>query len=310
MEPLQIVDAHHHLWDLERNYHPWLRDEPMIPFRYGDYSAIRRNYLPHDYLRDSENFDIVATVYVEAEWDPTDPVAETRWIHEIARHHRFPNAVVAQAWLDDDNAADLIGAQAQYPLVRGVRHKPRASKAPEQAVRGEPGSMDDLKWRDGFSVLQRHGLSFDLQTPWWHFDAAAELAGDFPATTIIVNHTGLPADRSEEGLKAWRSAMEMLARHDNLRLKISGLGVPGERWTAALNGSVVREAISIFGVDRCLFASNFPVDSVIATFDEIFNGFDAFTRAMSAEDRRKLFRDNALKTYRIELPDNPGIRSS
>lgn len=308
MEPLQIVDAHHHLWDLGRNYHPWLRDEPMIPFRYGDYSSIRRDYLPRDYLADSENFDIVATVYVEAEWDPTDPLGETRWIHEIARQHRFPNAVVAQAWLDHDNAGELIAAQAQYPLVRGVRHKPRASADPAQAVRGEPGSMDDLKWRDGFSVLQRHGLSFDLQTPWWHFDAAAELAGDFPATTIIINHTGLPADRSEEGLQAWRRALETLARHDNFRLKISGLGVPGERWTAALNGSVVREAISIFGVDRCLFGSNFPVDSVIATFDEIFNGFDAFTRAMSPEDRRKLFRDNALQTYRIELPDNPGIR--
>ncbi len=116
-----------------------------------------------------------------------------------------------------------------------------------------------------------------------------------------MNHTGLPADRSEAGLQAWREALQKLAKHSNVRLKISGLGVAGERWTAALNGSIVREAIAIFGVGRCMVGSNFPVDSVVATFDEIFDGFDAFTRAMSSDSRHRLFCANALETYRINL---------
>ncbi|MGH1360584.1 MAG: amidohydrolase family protein [Burkholderiaceae bacterium] len=301
MEPLQIVDAHHHFWDLDRNYHPWLRDEPMIPFRYGDYSRIRRNYLPPDYLADSARFKILASVYIEAEWDPTDPIGETRWIHEIARHSRYPNAVVAQAWLDREDVGEVLATQAGFPLVRGIRHKPQASLSPEHASRGAPGSMDDPKWRDGYRLLADHGFSFDLQTPWWHFAAAADLARDFPNTLIIVNHTGLPADRSEAGLQAWREALQKLAKHSNVRLKISGLGVAGERWTAALNGSIVREAIAIFGVGRCMVGSNFPVDSVVATFDEIFDGFDAFTRAMSSDSRHRLFCANALETYRINL---------
>ena len=71
---IPIVDAHHHFWDLDRNYHPWLCDEPPIPFRYGDYGAIRKNYLPEHYDRDTSAFHVVGSVYVETEWDPTDPV--------------------------------------------------------------------------------------------------------------------------------------------------------------------------------------------------------------------------------------------
>ena len=133
--------------------------------------------------------------------------------------------------------------------------------------------------------------------PWWHFDAASDLARDFPGTTIIVNHTGLPADRSPEGLAGWRSAMELLAAQANVMLKISGLGVPGHRWTEELQGPVVRDAIRIFGVERTMFASNFPVDSLVATFDEIYDSFLAITRDMPDAVRGKLFHDNAARIY-------------
>jgi predicted TIM-barrel fold metal-dependent hydrolase len=304
-----IIDAHHHIWDLGRNYHPWLCDEPMIPFRYGSYAAIRRNYLPADYRTDARGFDIRATVYVEAEWDPRDPVGETRWVHEIAAREGLPNAMVAQAWLDREDVAEVLAAQAGFPLVRSVRHKPRAAKSPREARRGEPGSMDDPRWRQGFALLERHGLHFDLQTPWWHFDAAAVLARDFPQTLLIVDHTGLPADRSPEGLAGWRRALEQLAREPNVRLKISGIGVPGVPWTAALNGAIVRDAIAIFGARRAMFASNFPVDKITATFDEIFDGFIAITAELDEADRRRLFQDTAAEVYRPVMGPTADARS-
>ena len=296
---LPIIDAHHHFWDLGLEAHPWLLDEPMIPFRYGDYSAIRRTYLPDDYRRDAARFNVVGTVYVEAEWNPADPLGETRWVHETAERFGLPSAMVAQAWLDRADAAEVLAGQASFPLVRSVRHKPKAAARREDARRGKPGSMDCPKWRAGYGLLARHGLHFDLQTPWWHFDAATELARDFPATTIIVNHTGLPADRSAEGLAGWRAALELLAREPNVALKISGLGVPGQRWTPELQGPVVRDAIRIFGVERTMFASNFPVDSLVATFEEIFGSFFAITRDMGEQAQRKLFHDNAAQIYRL-----------
>jgi predicted TIM-barrel fold metal-dependent hydrolase len=297
---LPIVDAHQHFWDLGRNYYPWLCDAEPIPFRYGDYSAIRRNYLPPDYRAAVGRHRVVATVHVEAEWDRASPVAETGWLENIRAEHGLPTVLVGHAALDQADAADVLAAQARSPLTRGIRHKPHASASAAEARRGAPGSMDDRRWRDGYALLERHGLSFDLQTPWWHMSAAAELARDFPRTRIVINHTGLPADRSAEGVAAWRRAMAVVAEEPNVTLKISGLGRPGLPWTAEANGPIIRDALAIFGIDRCLFASNFPVDSLVATFDGIVTGMKAAVADRSRADRRKFFRDNAVRIYRIE----------
>jgi predicted TIM-barrel fold metal-dependent hydrolase len=298
---LPIVDTHQHFWDLDRNYLPWLCDEPPIPFRYGDYSALKRNYMPADYRRDTAGFDIAATVFVETEWDPSDPVGETRWVHELAARERLPSAMVCQAWLDRDDIEELLAAQSAFPLVRGIRHKPRAARSLAEVSDYLPGSMTDAKWRRGFALLRPNGLSFDLQTPWWHFRQALDLAGAFPETQIIVNHTGLPGDRSDAGLAGWREAMALLARAPNVAIKISGLGVPGRLWTAAANRRIVLDAIELFGVDRAMFASNFPVDGLVAPFRTIFDGFFEITEGFSADERRKLFHDNAVRFYRIAL---------
>src|SRR5882724_11154733 len=175
IESLRIVDAHQHFWDLARNRHPWLVDEPMIPFRYGNYASLRRNYLPTDYLADAAAHRVVATVHVEAEWDPGDPVGETRWLAGLRGRTGLPTVAVAQARLDREDVGDILAAQAAFAFVRGIRHKPRAAASPDAAARGAAGSMDDKRWRDGYALLERHGLSFDLQTPWWHLAEAADL---------------------------------------------------------------------------------------------------------------------------------------
>jgi predicted TIM-barrel fold metal-dependent hydrolase len=299
LNALPIVDAHQHFWDLGRNYLPWLCDPTPIPFRYGDYGALRRNYLPADYFGDSARQNVVKTVHVETEWDPADPVGETRWLQEIIEASGFPHAIVAQARLDRDDVEAVLAGHAEYPQVRGIRHKPRAAKTPDRVERRVPGSMGDPKWRRGYRLLARHGLSFDLQTPWWHLTEAAELARDFPDTRIILNHTGLPSDRSEEGLAGWRRAMRVLAREPNVACKISGLGQPGRPWSVKSNRRVVLETIEIFGVERCMFASNFPVDRLIAHFDTIFDGFRTIVASLSAAEQAALFHDNAIRFYRL-----------
>ena len=299
MTELPIVDAHQHFWDLGRNYLPWLCDDEAIPFRYGDYRALRRNYLPDDYRRDAAGHDIVKTVYVETEWDPRDPVGETRWLQEIIAASGVPHAIVAGARLDDPEVDAVLAGHARFAQVRGIRHKPRAAPSAAEVEVGAPGSMDDPAWRRGYALLERHNLSFDLQTPWWHLPEAARLARDFPDTQIILNHTGLPADRSAAGLAGWREAMRTLAVEPNVAVKISGLGQPGKPWTVAANGPIVRDTLAIFGIDRCMFASNFPVDSLCAEFDTIFSGFKAIVADLSHADQRKLFHDNAARIYRL-----------
>jgi predicted TIM-barrel fold metal-dependent hydrolase len=294
----RIVDAHHHFWDLDRNHHPWLCDEPPIAFRYGDYRALRRNYLKADYLADAAGYEVQGTVYVETEWDPADPRGEMRYVAEMVAQTGLPTVAVAHTRLDTADAAALLEWQAAFPFVRSIRHKPRAHPAPGNAA---PGGMEDAAWRAGFARLAPLGLRFDLQTPWWHMHEAARLARDHPDTSIVINHAGLPADRSEAGLAGWRAAMGQVAACPNVCIKISGIGVPGRAWTAAANRAIVMTLIELFGVPRCMFASNFPVDGLCGGFDEIFAGFEAIVVDLRPDEQDALFRRNAIGHYAMGL---------
>ena len=218
-------------------------------------------------------------MYVEAEWDPSDPLGEMNFIAELRKPENFPTVAIAQAWLDRPDCPQILEGQAKHGFVRGIRHKPR------------PGMMDDAKWREGYARLAPLGLHFELQAPWSQLEEAARLAGDFPETTIVLNHTGLP---NVEQLGGWRGAMATLAARPNVALKISGLGnVQHKR-------DVVLAALELFGPGRAMFASNFPVDSLRHTFSEIFSEFDHITRGFPETQRRALFHDNAVRIYRME----------
>jgi predicted TIM-barrel fold metal-dependent hydrolase len=222
---------------------------------------------------------VVRGVYVEAEWDPRDPLGEMTFISKIREKSDFPTVAIAQAWLHREDCAAVLDAHAQRTFVRGIRHKPK------------PGMMDDANWRAGYARLATLGLHFELQAPWRQLEEAARLAGDFPDTMIILNHAGLPADGELEG---WHAAMAQLAAHSNVMVKISGLG------TVQRKREVVLTTIELFGVDRCMFASNFPVDGICHSFDAVYSSFDEITRGLSSIERHRLFHDNAEHIYRME----------
>ncbi len=286
--PFPIVDAHQHFWDLRVNYHPWLCDEPPSLHRYGECSALRRNYLPADYFSDARGFEVLKTVYVETEWDPRDPLGETAWVERLRRETGFPTVMVGQAWLERADVATVLEGQARFAFVRGVRQKPRR------------GQMRDARWRAGYARLARLGLRFDLQTAWTELADAAALCREFPDTQLVLNHAGLPADRSAAGIAGWKAALGALAACPNAALKISGIGERGTPWTAQRNREIVLSAIEIFGVARAMFASNFPVDSLCASFAEVYSGFREIVKDFPAAEQRRLFHDNALRIYAME----------
>jgi predicted TIM-barrel fold metal-dependent hydrolase len=220
-------------------------------------------------------------------------------MQSVAETYGFPHAHVAQAWMDADNVADILKAQSKIPIVKSVRHKPRAAASPDRVVIGAPGSMGDPDWRRGYAMLEKYGFHFDLQTPWWHLNEAADLAGDFPNTLMILNHTGLPADRSESGLSGWRKAMKTFAELPNVAVKISGLGLCGKTWRIEDNQSIIRDTINIFGIDRCMYASNFPVDGVVANYNTIITGYKKAVADLTMSDQSKFFHDNTVKIYGI-----------
>lgn len=292
---LRLIDAHHHFWDPEAHYYPWLNDAGHPPHRYGDHSSLRRPYLPQDYRRDTEGFDLVGSVYVEAEWDPRDPVGEMRYVASLRTQGGLPSVAIGQAWLHQPDAAATLEQLAAFDFVRGVRQKPRANPAPG----GPPGGMTDAAWLQGYARLRGLGLHYELQTPWWHLHEAAQVARAFPDTRIVINHAGMPSDRGEAGLQAWRAALAGMAACPNVAIKISGIGEAGGRWRLDANRRVVLDVIELFGVDRCMFGSNYPVDGLCASFRTIFEGFAAMVGDFSAGDRECLFVENARRIYTI-----------
>jgi predicted TIM-barrel fold metal-dependent hydrolase len=296
-----LIDAHHHLWDLSMARHPWLGDHPETGFFMGDYSALKRNYLPADYLKDACAHNVLATVHCEAEWDRDDQVGETQWISAVSAGHGFPNAIVAHAWFHTPNAAEILERQAGFALVRGIRSKPVTVSSPSEKRTGGPGTMRDDNWLAGLSRLERYGLSYDLRVPWWHLEEAAQVAAQFPAIPMVLNHTGFPWDRSPEGLKAWRAAMEIIARQPNMHLKVSEFGLRDQPWDYDSNRAIVRDALAIFGVERCIFATNFPVAGLRVRYDTLVRSVARMVGDLAAAEREALFWRNAARFYRIAV---------
>jgi predicted TIM-barrel fold metal-dependent hydrolase len=293
-----VVDAHHHFWDPTINDHPWLRPEVLIPFRYGDYSSIKRPYLPDDYRRDAVGHNVVQTVYVETEWNPDDPVGEVRYASSLAKRFGWPNAIVAQAWLNRADWADVLKAYADFPLVKSVRHKPGGPTSPAEVGHSKT-LMSDPVWRRGYALLGRAGLNFDLQTPWWNLPEAVELARDFPGTTIVINHTALPAQRDPENLAAWRKAMAQLAQCPNVAVKVSGISMPGQPWLSESTAWIVKTVVELFGAERSAYGSNFPVDSVCSSYDEILGGFKTILQDLPPAEQAAFFAETARRVYRL-----------
>ncbi len=302
-DEIPIIDAHHHFWDLSLDAQAWLCRPPWIAFRYGDYASIRRNFLPSHYKRVSADHKVVATVTMEAEWDPALLLEETRWteaLHQI--EPSFPAAHVARTLLHMPAALDEIAAHAAFPFVRGLRHKPTAAAAPDRIEAGALGSMSCAQWRRGYAGLAPNALHFELQAPWWHVDELLDLIAAYPETPVVIVHAFMPADRSPEAMAGWRAALKRAASAPQVSMKISGFGLRGVGWPYDAQRPIVRDVIDAFGVDRCLFASNFPVDGLTGSFDTLYSGYKAATADLSLPDRIKLFHDNAVRIYRLDIP--------
>lgn len=215
---------------------------------------------------------------------------ETAWLHEIHQAHGMPNAVVAHAWLHDDRLEERLLAHKKFPLVRGIRSKP---------VGKGPGSLDDPAWRRGMKLLAKHDLSWDLRVPWRQLSEAAAALGDVPELRVVLNHTGLPWDRSDEGLKLWRTGMKALAANPNVYCKISELGLKNAAWTVDGNRRVVLDAVEIFGPGRCMFGSNFPVASLRISYRAQITGLLRILSSLSTSDLEHIFCHTARRFYRL-----------
>ena len=302
MDNIKIVDAHHHLWDLNNadTKYSWLMVTEGEAF-FGDYAAIRKSYLIEDYLEDAKNQNIIKSVHVQAEHDDDKPVNETAWLQNLADTHSFnlPNAIVAFADFSKKNVSEILDAHQEYKNTRGIRQilsynedEPKYSHATEDF-------MKNSTWVENFKYIRNRNLSFDIQIYKHQMEDAVNLANKYNDVLFILNHTGEPCYQSEEYIKHWEKNMGRIASCENIVTKISGLGMFNPNWTIETTRVFVEKTIEIFGIERCMFASNFPVDKIFNSFDNYWNSFKIITKNYSENDKTMLFSSNAEKFYRI-----------
>ncbi|MBN9315414.1 MAG: amidohydrolase family protein [Devosia sp.] len=293
MARLQIVDPHIHLWDL------WTRIYPHFetPSADGSNAAICRSYLIEEYLREGgDEFEIVGAVHVEA--FPTDPIKETETLQKVADANPLPLVIVGNGDLTAPDFPALLDRHQQFSIFRGIRQVVNMHPDPRRSyvsrdLMAEPGFLAGLR------ELGRRGLSFDLQLYPHQMETAAALAAKAPDTRIILNHAGMWADRDLGGWKQYKAGLRALAAQSNIVAKISGLGMLDNHWTTESIRPLVLESIEVFGTERAMFASNFPVDKLYTDFRTVWRAFSDITRDLPEAERTRLFRDNARKFYRI-----------
>ena len=295
-----IIDAHHHLWDLGLNRHPWLSAAPAERGGLGDLGPLRRNYLPEDYRRDAAGHNIVATVHVEAGWVGDDCLGETQWLESLDKANGVAARYVAHVPLAAPDAARLIEAQAACSRVVGVRDILSWDSDPLRSFAARDGIMDEPGWRAGLARLAHHGLVFDLMIFPRQLPVAARLAAAFPNQRFILNHCGSPIDRDAEGMRAWRDGLRLLSRQQNVAIKISDLVAYDHDWTLDSLTPVIMHCIDCFGPESAMFASDFPVAGLHASFDEVYDSFKTIVSSLSADEQRSLFFDTAKRIYRLD----------
>lgn len=283
--PTRVVDAHVHLWDPARtDWYPYLSGRQQLNM--GDVSGMARRFDVPTYRAESARWNVDKLVNVAAATG-RHSIEETLELDRRANVDGHPDAIVgglpptgsvaeAEALLDQQMAASRF---------RGVR--------PMGAFDGPLPSPDILR------ALQARGLLFELMTHPDQLEVAAAGLAPFDDLVVVVEHTGWPRSDAAEEQALWAAGIHALASlGDHVVCKLSGLAMPLGSMRAEVFRPWVERAIEAFGVDRCMFASNFPVDGMHGTFDELYTAYDSITAGLDEDARDKLFATNAERVYR------------
>jgi predicted TIM-barrel fold metal-dependent hydrolase len=287
--PARSIDTHHHLWDLKNNSYPWLMKPGPHPMFGSDFDILRQDYLIEDFRRDIGSLPIKMSVHLQADHDASDPVRESRWLTEVAENPKsggFPHAIVGYVDFFDDNAARVLEGHAAISRVRGIR----------QTLHHRAGNpLESDNWLKNFSLLPRHGFHYELQVYPKQSVPALRLVDSYPGTQFILPHSGLPQDRSDEGIAAWRAAMKEFAKRRNVVCKMSGFGMLNRRWEVADIKPIILDVIDIFGPGRCFFGSNFPVDRFAGSYVRTWQAFFEVTQPFSDAERDQMYWATPLR---------------
>jgi predicted TIM-barrel fold metal-dependent hydrolase len=283
--PTRVVDAHVHLWDPARtDWYPYLSGAMQLNM--GDVTGMARRFDVPTYQAEAAAWNVEKLVNVAAAVGHHS-VDETIELDRRAEADGHPDAIIGGIPPTGSvaEAVELLDRQMAASRFRGVR--------PMGQYEGPLPPADVL------SALQERGLVFELMAHPDQLQAAATGLAPFDDLVVVVEHAGWPRSSADEEHALWRMGIDALAALGaNVVCKLSGLAMPLGSMDAAAFAPWLEHAIEAFGVDRCMFASNFPVDGMHGTFDELYSTYAEVTAGLDDESRDKLFATNAERIYR------------
>ncbi len=286
-----FTETHAHFHD---NRPPQLHYDWLIPGAdpdpdLGDYAAIRsERYWPDDFLAETRFQNVERVVHVQAAIGTEDPVAETHWLQAHYERVGAPHAAIAYADLTAPDLDETLARHRECSILRGIRD-----------FRYDD-YLTDPAWETGFARLGELGLVCCDDPPEVdQFAAAAAVAERNPGTVLVIDHCGFPKRRDDEYLEAWKQGVAALAAVPSVAMKISGLGMVDHEWTVDSLRPWVLTCIEAFGVERCFFGTNWPVDRLFSSFGDVLDAYDELTAELSADERAALFSGNARRIFHV-----------
>lgn len=284
MPPFPIVDSHVHLWNPERFLMPWLSGSDVLG----------RSYLPSDYRSLTGNVDIEAFVYVEVDVEPHYALLEAQWVNSLATDEPRLQAIVAHAPLEHGRHVDscLAALHTIGPRIKGVRRLLQGEANPDFCLQDS--------FMTGVQLLPHYDFSFDICIRHYQLEAATELVRRCPEVSFILDHIAKP-DIAARLRDPWYAQMRSLASLPNVVCKISGVITEAnhQSWTAEDIAPYIGHALDVFGEDRVLFGSDWPVVRLAAEYERWVETLDRLTANLSATARQKLWVENARRAYRF-----------
>ncbi len=292
-----VIDAHHHIW--RRADQPWLQG-PTVPRIFGNYDAIKRDYLIEEYLADLAENGVVKSIYVQTNWAKERAVEEVEWVQSVADRAGWPHAIVGFVDLQADGARDVMQAQARCSRMRGVRQQLHWHEKELYRFAFRPDEMNTPMFRRNIARLEDHDWLFELQVFASQMEDGAALARAFPRLRFVLEHAGMPEDHSPEGRRVWRDGMKRLADQPNVYVKLSALGTFIRRNDTQHIAEIFGETLALFGPDRCMWGSNFPIEKLWTDYASLLDAAKAALASLDATARRAVLHDCAAQVYRIK----------
>jgi predicted TIM-barrel fold metal-dependent hydrolase len=279
---LPIIDTHQHLWDLTKFKLPWVKDG----------SPLAKDHVTSDYLRATAGLNVVKAVYMEVDVAVEQQPAEAEYVLGICRRLDTPTvAAVISGRPASDGFAKYLEPYRNLDLIKGIRQVLHGDATPA-------GYCLDKAFVRGVRLLGDLGKSFDLCMRPGELLDGAKLIDECPGTRFILDHCGngpvYAKDRS-----SWQKGIAQVARRKNIVCKASGIiaqATPG-KWKPDDLAPVINHTLEVFGPDRVMFAGDWPVCTLGATFREWAEALQTIVASRPETERRRLFHDNAERFY-------------